>query len=112
MNATCERCTCGGLGTCPACRRIVAVVAAESASPATAAEFMATSRDSHNLRDAARRALDGLTALQRQVLFLRLVDGLPAWRVARRLGLPGRVIPGLVDAAEVKLADPGPGVAA
>lgn len=34
MNASCPTCACGGLGTCPACRRIRAVVAAEATPPA------------------------------------------------------------------------------
>lgn len=116
MNASCDRCTCGGLGTCLICCRIRAVVAAESApparrgaqlGPATAAEFLATAPGRRSLLTTARRALDSLTVLQRQVLVLRLVGGLPAWRVGSRLGLPSSVVPGLVDAAEAKLSNPG-----
>ncbi len=115
MNATCPACTCAGLGTCPACQRISAVVAAESAAPrrprdgfgpATATDFLAASDDRAALLADAQQALDGMTVLQRQALVARFVDRLPVWRVARRLALPARMVPGLLDAAETKLTQP------
>lgn len=56
------------------------------------------------LRAALLEALDGLTAVQRQALFLRYVDEAPAEVVALRLDVTKRVAERLCDAAETKLA--------
>ena len=118
MNPTCDQCSCAGVGICPMCQRIKAAVLTEGLPPAqrrrvgpASVDAAVRPADRAGLVAAARAAMDGLTVLQRQVLVLRAVDGLPVWRVARRLHLPARMVHGLFDAAEDKLTRPSSEVA-